>query len=364
MRTSLAGTLVLLSASLAVAGSPDFRSPPLGAAGLATNNIMTWGGYTLGGGRNVYAGHIWLDQHAPTEELTVCSWVAIHDADGAVAGSVQPDGTTLGVGGRRGSKALPHLYYCPNVERSAPDLLGGAWGWGGASVSVSGARSFDYAFPTVCDGWNGGATGTNCFPRGAYTVAWTNLTATMTLTAGGADLTLEAPAGVRNVEPGPAGGFILSGSGSGAVGISRMKVHPFYDTGRGQVSGSDMRWLDDRLVGTNWCFVAHRVRLDGSAHTNDLTIIQRDGTLYRLGGACELPPDGSAALGTNGWYQLVYSCIGDMIVTYVYEWDRRVFPRWLSDADLAAIFEDGCRVRDAFGYPDCVVTNAIYQEDP
>ena len=132
---------------------------------------------------------------------------------------------------------------------------------------------------------------------------------------------------------------------------------------RGMVTRYGMG-VNRSLVGTNWCFVAHRVRLSAAAHTNDLSIVQQDGTLYRNGCAQDLPPDGSAALGTNGTYQLLYTCIGNMRVTYVYEWDRRVFRKWLSDDDLAAIFEDGLRVRAAFGYDPCVLTNAIYQVDP
>lgn len=580
MRSSLSAGFSCLALA-ASAASPDFRTPPLGAAGLATNNVVTWGGYTIGGRRDGCADHIWIDRDAPTHELTVCSWVAIHDADGAHF--------TPGGGGYspRGTAALPNFCYSPNVERSAPDLLGGAWGWGTNAVAVAGSLSFDYpfraatsplpdgyrlleyvestgeqrirlspwnfsdsayarcrfsfakvpdtrngvvfgcgqgiyqrnkafalftsgvyyiqanrtltalcgsspAFPVgpsvdakwhdvelgltsgfVVDGvqysdfssntvspssipsaarrfqlfayfnsndgsiapnygitygkcriasfygtdgnghvydlvaakdasgvaglwdrvagrmlysdtstplvagpelpfyemlgWNGGATGTNCFPRGVYTVAWTNLSSTMTLTAGGADMTLEAPAGVSNVVPGPADGFMLTGSGTGCVGISRMKVHPFYSTGRGNPDGADAAALsafNRLLVGTNWCFVAHRVRLDADTHTNALVIAQQDGRTYRKGGACELPPDGTRSLLPSGWYQLLYLAGGSMRGTYVYEWDRRVFDRWLDDDDLAAIFEDGVRTRAAFGYPSAVVTNAIYQVDP
>lgn len=481
MRNSLSAGLFCLALA-ASAASPDFRTPPLGAAGLATNYIMTWGGYTLGAGRNGYADHIWIDRDEPTTELTVCSWVAIHDADGA---NYAPGGGAYSL---RASSALPKLYYSPNVEKSAPDILDGAWGWGANAVTVSGSLSNNYGFPAagtsggggglgdlvvscdnfeidayshvgpingdlrftvpyttpqgwsgyvlegqseptdpgdvmsrdyiICDpgtgghlvmifnygseflsiqdlytdhpsvqnyfgsytgtltmsrvtpeppfwesvGWNGGATGTNAFPRGVYTVAWTNLSSTMTLTAGGADMTLEAPAGVRNVQPGEASGFILTGSGSGKIGISRMKVHPFYATGG--ASGSSASAIERMLVGTNWCFVAHRIRLGSATHTNDLAVFAADGRRYGSGHDCELPPDGTRALLPSGWYQLLYLAIGEMRCTYVYEWDRRVFDKWLSDADLSAIYDDGVRIRAAFGYPPAVVSNAVYQVDP
>lgn len=479
------------SALAASAAAPDFRAPPLGSAGLATNHIMTWAGYTLGGRKNGYNDHVYLDLPENQNDLTVCSWVAVLDADGA---DHRPDGQ--GGGARRASNVLPALYYSPNIERAAPDLLGGAWGWGGSPVAVSGSLSFDYRFPAagtsggggglgdlvmtcenftsrylgytlgplngtyrftvpfetdmgwtgyvlegqtppanmgdlssmepvICDpatggnlvmlwgeglhdqlsikdlytdhpsvdhyfdesysgtisfarvsaeppfwesvAWNGGVTGTNCFPRGVYTVAWTNLSSTMTLTAGGTDMTLEAPAGVRNVEPGEADGFVLTGSGTAQVGISRMKIEPFYKTDGDAIGGGDSaatQSYNDALVSSNFCFVAHRVHLDASTHTNDLVIVQGGGSRRSWGSAPELPPDGCGSLRTNGLYQLVYSAFGDLQATYVYEWDRRQFAAWLSDDDLAAIYEDGARIRLAHGYPSCVHSNAVYQPDP
>lgn len=549
------------SALAASAAAPDFRAPPLGSAGLATNHIMTWAGYTLGGQKNGYNDHTYIELPGNQNDLTVCSWVAVLDADGA---GRRPDGQAGG--SRRASSVLPALYYSPNVERSAPDLLGGAWGWGGAPVAVSGSLSFDYGFPaalpagcrlveyvestgaqyvntgvnivpatlsfvyvfenlatdttwrglvgarngstaygaqaynvfarkgsvrldvtgrsvtvstsgtntlsytpgtttfngveypnesksdlnayfllfsfgrnqnddggfysTACPqkvfscsiatngvlvrdylpvkdangvaglwdrvsgqiyysetstplvagpereptpeerchtlAWNGGETGTNCFPRGVYTVAWTNLSSTMTLSVGGESVSLDAPAGVRNVLPGSGMGFTLSGSGTAQVGISRRKVEPFFKTDAGAVGGGDgaMQAYDAALVSSNFCFVAHRVHLDASTHTNEITIVQQDGSRASWGASPELPPDGCGSLRTNGLYQLVYSAYGDLKASYVYEWDRRQFAAWLADGDLAAIYEDGARIRLAHGYPPAVCTNSVYQPDP
>lgn len=543
---------VLALAPCARAQSPDWRTPPLGAASLATNYVMTWGGYTLGAERNGVNDHIFPEVHDPLNGFTLCSWVAAADADGIRS--------TNALGGiLRGTDVLPSLYYSPNVERSAPDILSGAWGWGGEAVAVAGGLSFDYAFPaggvqyhttvrftgdqyidTLCPvtpdtiiaacwyqdgnnkqqrlfgvndgngkayalyinnnyrwaanmgsssgeaillatartwyeglfdlasgqttvngtaihqsgtpfsstntipigarrnvgtaiyadypatfrigwfkiwqggaivrdfapasvggeaglfdlvhgrfypsetstplvagpardptnalercyslGWNGGATGTNAFPRGSYTVSWTDLTADLTLTAGGTDITLAAPAGTRNVSPGEAAGFILTGTATGHVGISRMKIHPFYGTGR--ISSASTEEVSSHLLSSNFCFVAHRVGLDSISHTNALLIRQPDGSTWHTGESCELPPDGTTALQTNGFYQLVYTTVGSLDATYIYEWDRRQFPRWLSDEDLDSIYEDGARVRAAFGYDPCVVTNAPFQPEP
>ena len=561
--------LFVLFAVQSSAASPDLRTPPLGAASLATNLVATWGGYTFGCAKNGYNDHIFVEPGENLHALTVCSWVAMRDAD-----IVDPELLVPVESPSRKTNVQPGLVYTPNVERAAPDLLGGAWGWGGAPVSVAVSLSFDYGFPpgaltfleyvestgsqwidtgvapdnneldfiidfenrrsgtalvaafgcrqltsaystgsyavflrsnegnegridiantgvakwmsflvgvrytiawdsaakqltktrvdtensttasagqkTLCEypfilggintageissgaemrlhsarfwksgilvrdyipakdadgvaglfdlvegrfyrsatatplvagpereptnalercytlGWNGGATGTNTWPRGVYTVAWSNLTSTLTLTAGGTDMTLEAPAGVRNVVPGEAAGFILSGSGSGHVGISRTKVNPIYQTRLGsRGAGSDAEaLLNAALVGTNWCFVAHRVALTADSHTNACDIIQLDGRHATEGHAPELPPDGCGALLTNGLYQLVYTAVSDLRNTFIYEWDRRQFGRWLSDEDLAAIYEDGVRTREAFVYPPCVYSYAVYQPDP
>lgn len=462
--------------------SGPLRPLPEYSAVAATNNIITWGGYTFGCAKNGYNDHIFIEPATNTTELTVCSWVAALDADGAAR---PPDGTG---GPRRASNVVPALYYTPNVEKSAPDILDGAWGWGGSPVAVSGSLSFDYGFPAagtsggggglgdlvmtcenftsrcygytlgplngtyrftvpfetdvgwtgyvlegqtppanmgdlssmepvICDPatggnlvmlwgeglheqlsikdlytdhpsvdhyfdesysgtisfarvsaeppfwesvwWNGGTTGTNCFPRGVYTVAWTNLSSDMTLSAGGETMTLEAPAGTRNILPGSGTGFTLTGNGTASVGISRMKIEPIYKTAATAVGNSEAAY-NRAIVSTNWCFVAHRVRLESAVHTNKIDIVQQSGAHASWGASPELPPDGCGALRTNGLYQLVYMAFGDMVATYIYEWDRRFYSRWLSDAEIEAVYEDGMRVRTAFGYPSCMVTNAVY----
>lgn len=458
--------------------SGPLRPLPEYSAVAATNNIITWGGYTFGCAKNGYNDHIFIEPATNTTELTVCSWVAALDADGAAR---PPEGTG---GPRRASNVVPALYYTPNIERSAPDILDGAWGWGTNAVTVSGSLSNNYGFPEagtsgggggdlvvaldnyssssygdsfgpvttalrftvpyetaqgwkgyvlegqseptdpgdvmsreyiICDPatggnlimlfhygtehgkistldpsvtptytpfgstsgtmtvsrvsaeppfwesvwWNGGVTGTNCFPRGVYTVAWTNLSSDMTLSVGGTNVTLSAPAGVRNVLPGSGTGFTLTGNGTASVGISRMKIEPIYKTAATAVGNSEAAY-NRAIVSTNWCFVAHRVHLDSAVHTNKIDIVQQSGAHASWGASPELPPDGCGSLRTNGLYQLVYMAFGDMVATYIYEWDRRFYSRWLSDAEIEAVYEDGMRVRTAFGYPSCMVTNAIY----
>ena len=350
MRTKSAALLALL-ASCAVAQTQSLYAPPLGAASLATNRIMHSTGLPV---------HLALP--CDTHELTVTYWTSVREADAMGPGSGYSgvrgvNGTTY----TRGGNFLPSLRYCPRVVRSAPDLLEGAWGWGGSAVAVSGARSFAYAFPAPT-----GTTSAKCFPRGVYTVAWTNLSATMTLTAGGADMTLEAPAGVRNVEPAEADGFILTGSGTGKIGISRAHIHPIFDTGRGDAgtAATAEKDLAALLVATNYCFVANRIRLTEAVHTNAHLIIRQDGRRRATANAPDLPEDGSTILTTEGFYDLSYIVIGRNDLDYAYEWDLRIFPKWLDEEDLTAIYEDGLRTRAAFGYPSATTTNAVYQVDP
>ena len=133
--------------------SGPLRPLPEYSAVAATNNIITWGGYTFGCAKNGYNDHIFIEPATNTTELTVCSWVAALDADGAAR---PPDGTG---GPRRASNVVPALYYTPNVEKSAPDILDGAWGWGGSPVAVSGSLSNNYGFPAAGTSGGGGGLG-------------------------------------------------------------------------------------------------------------------------------------------------------------------------------------------------------------
>lgn len=367
-----AAAFVLAVAVAARALSPGERAAPLGSATLATNAPMTWCGWSLGD-RNTWNGHAFIDLPAPTRELTVTAWRAVRGGDGAErdpeTGRIAAPGGQEWSGDPRGSSAVPLLDYVPDFSRGAPDLLGGAWGWGGEPVTLGAtALRFAHDFPPPDDA---DAAALPQFARGCYAVAWTNLDADAWISLAGTNYALKAPCGARSFLPGPdpSAGIALSGSGRAQVGVARQRIHRIYECGgaSGQGlgdAGATAAMIDAALVSTNWVFVAHRIRLDGDAHTNSMLVVAPDGSALVHGARHDLPPDGTRALMPSGIYHMRWLAIGSMRLDYAYEWDRRVFARWLSDSELDAVRADGLRARAMFGYPSAVITNAVFQIDP
>lgn len=352
MRTASASLSIVFLAGIGLAAGVSQYIQPLGSASLATNEIM----------RSCAIDRV-VDIPDDCNGITVTYWAATRNC---TTGSPNNDWalpTGVGSGGYQPPHAtdfLPMIWYTPDHQDGGPDILGGAWGWGGSAITVSGSRTLSYNFPTITDGWNGGTNGVASFPHGVYCVRWSDVSAPMTVTVGGEDVTITSGSGEKNVNPKDGiPGIVLVGSGTAKIGISRLKIHEFCGTMFG-----DNAWDDPNLVGSNYVFVAHRIGLTSNLHTGRTDIATLDGSWRRRGQAFDPPVDGSTYIHAHTFARIAYYAIGRSDLSYVYEWDFRQFPKFLDDDEIQGIYEDGVRIRTQFHYDPVVSSNAVHQVDP
>lgn len=229
--------------------------------------------------------------------------------------------------------------WCPEpVRRSGPDITAGAFGYPSGTNLVASA-SMDYSFAP-----HPGAAPSSVFPRGVYTVAgWSSNAVTLTL--GGADVSLGPGEFNRNALPGPSGGIVLTGSGPCAVGVSGpLRPHQFFNAIDGVLGGGTVMFTPDSVVSNELVFLSYRLRLDASNH-----LYRAD--MYKLGYAGQigqtqtnaLPDDPAVrSLSSDGLYFFGLDGLGSPDGAWSLDvFDARLHTRWLSDADLDRIYRNG-----------------------
>ena len=120
-----------------------------------------------------------------------------------------------------GYAPMLHVNYTPQTTREPTgDLANGAFGYP-TETNFAGAISIPFTFSQPTN------VPTMVFTRGVYNArGWASNS--VTLTAGGKDITLPAGEFSQNFEPGEADGLIISGGGKISIAIARPRVHEFF----------------------------------------------------------------------------------------------------------------------------------------
>ncbi len=223
--------------------------------------------------------------------------------------------------------------YCPEpIQSSAPDLLSGACGYP-AGTNFEGTASFAHTFTA-----EGGSVPANVFAKGAYTVAgWSSNAVTVTL--GGAAMSLGPGEFNRNALPGDGTGITVGATGAVAVGVSRLHAHQYFNEAANHGSLDNLTMsLTNELV-----LCAYRIRLDASLHVLRFDILRKGenaGTMTAITNA--LPDDPSVrGLSSSGDYRFGAADFSAWAPFRMDVFDGRVFTRWLTDAELGLIFSNG-----------------------
>lgn len=247
------------------------------------------------------------------------------------------------------------IKWCPDrIQRLNPDLAAGAFGWdGGTNLTAAGGSITVASFPFsgYASSDPASTTFTNQYPRGVYTVnGWS--TNAVTLTLGGTDYELGPGTFARNYVPGPAASAVLSGSGPVAVGISKTPMHRFYSEMDG-VTDVEHKLLEDESIVTNeLAMCTWRMRFDGTnqIYRSDLGRIPAFDAMSQW--KTNATP-ASVAFDSEGYYEVGLAGIGDGAGNAIEHdlWDARVFPWWVSDADLERIHANAVEEIQRRGIP-------------
>lgn len=232
-----------------------------------------------------------------------------------------------------------YAFWCPDaIDRSNPDLLNGAGGFGAGGTNLTAAggsvtvASFPFAayaeHPDVAGKW----------PRGVYTIAGTSAQQ-ITVTVGGTDVTVGPGPFNVNAVPGPSDSVVITGAGVAEVGISRTPCHRFYSAIDGVIDSGGQRLTADSIVTNEIAMCTWRFRCEDGAQIyqsnlgrigafNDLSTLQTNGV---CGG-----------YDWRGHYEVGLMGMGESIYPMTYDlYDARVFTRWLTDAELDRVHRNG-----------------------
>lgn len=229
------------------------------------------------------------------------------------------------------------LYTPDAVQRRNPDLAGGAFGFGRPDgTNLTGTLTID-PFP-----WQPYAAGTEFarqWPRGVYTVAgWSSNAVTVTL--GGASVTLGPGAFNRNMLPGDGTAASVAGTGPAAVGISRTPAHRFFGMTDGIVADGGAQILTPESTVSNvWKFCVWRFRLDASNHVCRADMAPHDRAVFASVTQDQDMPETARIFSARGFYQVGFA--GFSADFRVDAFDVRLFHRWLDDAELRRIHANG-----------------------
>lgn len=228
-----------------------------------------------------------------------------------------------------------------------PDLTYGVFGWG-ANTNLAGAltiTNFPFASYVGIP-----AKVSNTWPRAVYTIAWSN-SATTTCTLGGTDYTLAAGAGTNNFIPGPAASVVLSGTGTVSVGISRTPCAELFCQIDG-VAGEGQGLTTDCTVSNEIIFAVWRISLNESGHNYQANLMPITGTTNVSVSESLALPRSVRAMSSDGAYSFGLQGLGGGKVGRTLEWfDARLFLRWISDAEIQRVYQNGVEEITRRGIP-------------
>lgn len=240
-------------------------------------------------------------------------------------------------------------FYCPEaIQRSNPDLLGGAGGYpsdgGWQTAAGTNLTSLGGAVTVADFSWQPYADQktSNQWPRGVYTVAgWSSNAVTVSL--GGADVTLGPGAFNRNMVPGPSTSCVISGDGLICIGISRTPDAEFFENIDGVADVSTTMLTADSIVTNEISFAAWRFTfVDGTnlVYRSDLTRIDN---AQCMGQTTTNPtPRTARAFDSRGSYKIGFMGLGSGFTPLEVEaFDVRCFAWRLTDDELCRIHSDG-----------------------
>lgn len=232
---------------------------------------------------------------------------------------------------------MTYAFWCPDaIDRSNPDLLNGAGGFGAGGTNLTAAGGSvtvaDFPFSTYADH----PDVTNRYPRGVYTIAGTSAQE-ITVSLGGTDTTVGPGAFNCNAVPGPSDSVVITGAGVAEVGISRTPCNRFYST-INMVGGVDYLmhsfFVTNELVMCSWRFKCeggqqlYQSNLGHIGAFNDLSIMQTNGACGGYSG--------------DGFYEVGLMGLGEPVYPMTYDlYDARVFTWWLSDDELDRVHLNG-----------------------
>lgn len=316
----------LLCAVLAVARTraasvpfgPLMMAPALGDARLAVS-------------ASAYGSALMLFEVSPqrdTHALTVCGWYRL----------IYPSSQNI--------FATTMASYVPEpIQRSNPDLAGGAFGYPGGT-NLTGTLTVD-PFP-----WQPYEPGvpSNRWPRGVYTVAGWSSNA-VTVTVGGVAVTLGPGTFNRNVVPGAGSSVTVAGTGPVAVGVSRCPAYRFFETIDGVIADGGGSLTPESTVTNTYKFCAWRIKLDASTHVyrSDMADAARAQCLGMV--TTQDVPAAQHILSARGLYRVGFLGFAPGTNVTVQAFDARSFHRWLSDDELCRIHANGLQELGRRGIP-------------
>lgn len=223
------------------------------------------------------------------------------------------------------------------IQRSNPDLAANAFGYqepAGTNLTAAGGSITIASFPFA--GYTGIPVVSNRWPRGVYTIAgWADEAVTVTL--GGTDIVVGPGEFNRNALPGAAASVVLSGAGAAAIGISRTPCASYQHVVDGVAEGNVL--TADSIVTNSLRLCSWRFRIDGPTQSYrsdmggldsfDVVSLVRTNAAPACGA---YDSDGDYEVGLKGlstppWDHAIF--------------DARLFPWYLSDADLRRIHNNG-----------------------
>jgi hypothetical protein len=225
------------------------------------------------------------------------------------------------------------LYYTPEkINYFNPDLASNAFGHV-SETNLSGSISIA-SFP-----WKPYAPGSNSnvWPKGVYTLAgWSSNVVTVTL--GGTDVTLGPGAFNRNAIPGPADSVILSGTGAVSIGISQCPCMEFFGGFAGINNTTEIQ--PDNIVTSELSFISYRIKLNSESHYYRTEVTRMGGSTTGITKTNAMPRT-ARALSWGGIYKVGLNAV-TKTNSYTVEWfNLRAYPRYLTDAELSIIRQNG-----------------------
>lgn len=241
-------------------------------------------------------------------------------------------------------------FWCPDpIQSYNPDLLNGIGGFvtptnltaAGGAITVA-----NFTWQPYTD-----TTASNIWPRGVYTIAgWSSNAVTVTL--GGADISVGPGEFNRNAIPGPSASVIISGNGPCSIGISRAWAHRFFGNVDQFMNQSGMAILSSSGQITNeLSLVVWRLSIGQAAQIMRTDVIRENFSDRTFVASTNGLPMSSPVLSARGVYRFGLSGIGADKGIRAEWFDVRLLPWWISESELIRIHDNSIDEINRRGIP-------------